>query len=232
MQNKYLYLTRDESQKLDREAIETFAIPSIVLMENAGRSAVDVFLNYYTSGKVVICCGKGNNAGDGFVVARHLNNQNIPVSVLLFASPHTLTIDASINYRIAVNSGITVDFCSIEEESFTKKIANQLAHMAWIIDAIFGTGLIGEVKAPYDKIIQTINMSNVNVLSLDIPSGLDCDTGKPLGTAIKAHHTVTFAAMKKGFKNPEAQLFLGNVHIVDIGIPRRLLDQYNKLDST
>ena len=222
MQNKYWYLTRDESQKLDREAIETFAVPSIVLMENAGRSAVDVFLNYYTLGKVVICCGKGNNAGDGFVVARHLDNQNIPVSILLFASPDTLTIDTTINYHIAVNSGITVDFCSIEDENFTKKIANQLDDAAWVIDAIFGTGLIGAVKDPYDKIIHAINMSKANILSLDIPSGLDCDTGKPLGTAVKAHHTVTFAAMKKGFLNPDALLFLGNVHVVNIGIPKRL----------
>ena len=224
MQNNTLYLGRKESQKLDQEAIEKLTIPSIVLMENAGRGVADILLSQYTSGKVVICCGKGNNAGDGFVVARHLDNQNIPVQVLLFSSPDDLARDAHINYQIAVNSGIVVEHCAFKE-SFTKEIENQLAQAGWIVDAIFGTGLVGNVRSPYDEIIATMNASKIPILAIDIPSGLDCDTGKPLGQAIKAKTTVTFVALKKGFQNPEAQPFLGQVHVIDIGIPKRLLDK-------
>jgi NAD(P)H-hydrate epimerase len=103
-------------------------------------------------------------------------------------------------------------------ENFNSVIQNILSQANWIIDAIFGTGLRGIVQPPYDKIIQAINNVNTNVLSIDIPSGLDCDLGEPLGIAVKAMHTVTFTNYKKGFINPQAKKFLGHVQVVDIGV--------------
>lgn len=217
-----IILSRQESRELDRQAIEEFAIPSIVLMENAGRSITDFLLSQYTTGDIVICCGKGNNAGDGFVVARHLDNHNIPVRILLFAPPEELKGDAKINYSIVIKSEIPMIFCNPDDNL---KIQKELANAGWIIDAIFGTGLVGEIKSPFDTIIQLINSTSAKILSIDIPSGLDCDTGTPLGAAIKAQFTATCATLKKGFLNPEAAEFLGHIHVVDIGVPKDYSDK-------
>lgn len=213
------FLPRDEVRKLDQLAIEEFGIPGIVLMENAGRNTAEYLMSLATiRGPVVICCGKGNNGGDGFVVARHLDNHNIPVHVLLFANSQELRGDAEINYNIVLKSGIYVVDCS--DEHGLERLKNEVARAEWIVDALFGTGLSGQIKPPYDDVIKTINAATAKKLAIDIPSGLDCDTGEPLGTAVKADHTVTFIAQKKGFSNPQAQAFLGQVHVADIGMPR------------
>src|SRR5947209_5571043 len=102
------FLTRAEVRALDRRALDEHGVPGVVLMENAGRGAAEVLLSLGVHGPVVVCCGKGNNGGDGFVIARHLANQQVPVSVLLFADPATLTGDAAVNYRIAAKLGLPV----------------------------------------------------------------------------------------------------------------------------
>jgi len=102
----------------------------------------------------------------------------------------------------------------------------ELAGAEWVVDALFGTGLKGPVRPPYDQVISAINDSLARVLAVDIPSGLDCDTGEPLGPAVRAHHTVTFVAPKAGFANPESRHWTGEVHVADIGAPRRLLEEY------
>lgn len=211
-------LSRYEIRELDRRAIEEFDVPGIVLMENAGRGVVDFFLSLNLKGPVVICCGKGNNGGDGFVVARHLDNHDIPVSVLLFAPSEDLRGDAEINYNILVKSGVYIVDCS--DRQYQERFMNELSRAEWVIDALLGTGLSGEVKAPYDHIIEIINHSSKKIIAIDIPSGLDCDTGKPLGKTIKANYTVTFAALKKGFVLSEAKEYIGTVHLVDIGVPK------------
>lgn len=137
--NHSIVLTRDQSREIDRRTIEEFGMPSIVLMENAGRGIFNLLLSQYSSGKVFVCCGKGNNAGDGFVVARYLNNHDIPVSVLLFSDPERLTGDAQINYDIALKFGVSFLYF---KNNCDEKIRNELAKAAWIIDAIFGTGLV------------------------------------------------------------------------------------------
>jgi NAD(P)H-hydrate epimerase len=104
-------------------------------------------------------------------------------------------------------------------------VRSELAAADWVVDALFGTGLAGPIRKPFDQIITAINESPARVLAVDIPSGLDCDTGEPLGPTVKAHHTATFVAMKKGFANAEAKRWLGQVHVVDIGVPRRLLEK-------
>ncbi len=220
-----MHLSRDEVRNLDRRAIEEFGVPGAVLMENAGRGAVDVLISLGCRGPVVVCCGKGNNGGDGFVIARHLDNRGIPVHVWLFARPNELKGDAALNYQIISRSCLEI---SIYDEARLNENALQtdLAQAEWIVDALFGTGLTGRLENPFDRIIRCMNEAKGRVLAVDIPSGLDCDTGQPLGPTVRAEHTVTFVTEKKGFANPEAKPWIGQVHVVDIGVPRRLLENY------
>src|SRR5262249_13308641 len=148
-------------------------------------------------GPVVICCGKGNNGGDGFVIARHLDIHSVPVKVLLFSQPEALTGDAAVNYGIISKAGLPIKTHSgptVAEDV----LRGEFSTAAWIVDALFGTGLSGPLRAPFDGIVEAINASAARVLAVDIPSGLDCDSGQPLGPTVKATHTATFVAMKKG----------------------------------
>ncbi len=218
-----MMLSRQQSRELDRRAIEEFGVPGVVLMENAGRGMAELMCSLGIDGPVVVCCGKGNNGGDGFVIARHLDNVRVPVRVLLFADPSQITGDAAVNLRILTASGITLQVfagSAFDEE----KLHRQLETADWIVDALFGSGLRGSVRAPYDRVIAAINAAGVKVLAVDIPSGLDSDTGLPLGIAVRARHTATVAALKKGFAQPSAAEWLGQVHLLDMGAPRVLLD--------
>lgn len=219
---KKIILNRNAARSLDKLTIEDYGIPGIVLMENAGLGVVDYFLANKLQGNVVICCGKGNNAGDGFVIARHLDNHNVSVHVLLFEEPSNMKGDAKINCNITIKSGIPITIIQKEE---IHKIIPFLSKADLIVDALFGTGLQGQIRAPFDTIIQLINESNKMILSIDIPSGLDCDTGEPLGIAIKAGHTFSMIGFKKGFSNPKAKEYLGKIHIIDIGTPKILKQQ-------
>jgi NAD(P)H-hydrate epimerase len=219
-----MYLSREEVREVDRRAIEELGVPGVVLMENAGRGAGEVLIRLGCRGPVAICCGKGNNGGDGFVIARHLDNKRIPVRVLLFARPEDLTGDAAINYQIIARSGLPVEVYAGETWD-EKSLQAELAKAEWTVDALFGTGLSGPVRTPLDRVIAALNASQAHILAVDIPSGLDCDTGQPLGPTVRAEHTVTFVAEKKGFANPSAKEWIGQVHVADIGAPGRLLDQ-------
>jgi NAD(P)H-hydrate epimerase len=219
-----MFLSREEVRALDRRAIQEFGVPGVVLMENAGRGAAELLVSLGIKGTVVVCCGKGNNGGDGFVIARHLDNRGISVRVLLFSRPEDLTGDAAINYQIIARAGLPIAIhaaTSLDDRA----VQTELAAADWVVDALFGTGLAGPVRKPFDQIIAAINESPARILAVDIPSGLDCDTGEPLGPTVKAHHTATFVAMKKGFANTEAKRWLGQVHVIDIGVPRRLLEK-------
>ncbi|MCR9192345.1 MAG: NAD(P)H-hydrate epimerase [Gammaproteobacteria bacterium] len=221
--NDTLILNRRTAQALDRHCINTYSIPSIILMENAGRGVFDYLLQCTPQGSIVICCGKGNNGGDGFVVARHLDNHRMPVHILLLTKPDELKGDAKTNYEMVMKSHIPLTMVDKENMQAIKPL---LSEATWIVDALFGTGLQGSVGFPFHSMIQTINEASKEVLSIDIPSGLDCDTGEPLGVAIKATHTVTMVGLKKGFLNPNAQQYLGCTHIVDIGVPNELRQKF------
>jgi len=214
--------TRQEVRDLDRRAIAEFGMPGVVLMENAGRGAAEVLHSLGIHGSVVICCGKGNNGGDGFVMARHLDNRGVPVRVLLFARPDELTGDAAVNFGIIHKAGLPL-VVHAEHRLDAATVRQELAAAEWVVDALFGTGLSGLVRPPLDQIIAAINASPARVFAVDIPSGLDCDTGQPLGPTVRAQHTATFVALKKGFAEPAAREWLGQVHVVDIGVPRRLI---------
>lgn len=213
-----MFLTREEMRALDRKAIEEIGIPATVLMENAGRGAAELLLRLGVHGRVVVCCGKGNNGGDGFVLARHLRNQQIRVHVLLFASPEELSADAKLPYEVLKRSAVPI--VTFDSNPFNRaQLELELATAEWVVDALFGTGLRGPLQSPHDEVIAAINASRARVLALDIPSGLDCDTGEPLGTAVRAEHTATFAAWKRGFADAKALAWLGRVHLVELGIP-------------
>jgi NAD(P)H-hydrate epimerase len=214
-----MFLTRDQVRAVDRRAIEDFGVPGVVLMENAGRGTAELLLRLGARGPVVICCGKGNNGGDGFVIARHLDNARVAVRALLFADPAGLTGDAAINYHIIARAGLPITVLAGQDIT-PEHLQQELAGADWLVDALFGTGLSGPVKAPFDQIFAAINATGRPVLAVDIPSGLDCDTGLPLGTAVRARHTATFVAQKIGFANPAAQEWLGQVHVLAIGAPR------------
>jgi NAD(P)H-hydrate epimerase len=217
------FLSREQLRELDRRAIEEFGVPGVVLMENAGRGAAELLLSLGAKGTVAVCCGKGNNGGDGFVIARHLDNHRIPVRVYLFANPEELAGDAAAMFRIIERAGVALNVharAPLSEDD----LKQELSSAEWVVDALFGTGLSGPVRPPFDRVITAINESGAPVLAVDIPSGLDCDTGQPLGPTIRARHTATFVAMKKGYAEAMAKEWLGTVHVLDIGAPRRLIE--------
>lgn len=212
-------ISREQARQLDRRAVEQYGLPGLVLMENAGRGVADRLCQLGIPGPVVICTGAGNNGGDGFVVARHLDLRGHRVRVLLFAEPSPIASDAVTNLRVLEVSGVSVT----RAEPAT--LERELAGAAWIVDALLGTGARGEPRPPLDAAIDRLNATNVPLLAVDVPSGLDCDTGQPARHTIRAAHTCTFVAQKPGFLLPGAERYTGTVHVVDIGAPRSLTEQ-------
>jgi len=208
------YLTRDEVRELDRHAIEDLRIPGMVLMENAGRgvtNAVQELLAGVEHPSVAVVAGRGNNGGDGYVVARHLANAGVPVTVYLVCEPADLTGDAKTNFDII--SRMEIPVVCVNGPSDLVPAANA----GVIVDAILGTGLSGEVREPYHGVIRFLNELSQPIVAVDIPSGLDCDTGEPLGVAVRATRTVSFVAAKKGFANPDSAAYTGEVIVDDVG---------------
>jgi NAD(P)H-hydrate epimerase len=213
-------LSRKAVRDVDRAAVEEFGVPGVVLMENAGRNAAELLWQQGVAGPVVICCGKGNNGGDGFVIARHLENRGADVRVLLFAEPDTLRGDAATNCRIVQKAGIPLTILAGHVDR--PALDAVLQHAAWIVDALLGTGIAGTVREPYATVISAINASPAKVFAVDLPSGLDCDRGEPLGACVRADVTATFVARKAGFAQSSAKEWTGDLHVIDIGIPRVL----------
>lgn len=212
-----MFLTRQQARDLDRRAMDHLHIPGLVLMENAGRGMAELLLSLGIAGSVVVCCGKGNNGGDGFVIARHLALLGVDVRVLLLANPAELAGDAAVNHAILGRIAVRVDRLVLHD------LPHILSRADWIVDALFGSGLQGVVRAPVDSIITAINAAPCRVFAVDIPSGLDSDTGLPLGVAVRAHHTATVVAEKVGFRNEAARVYLGRVHVVQMGVPLEAL---------
>jgi NAD(P)H-hydrate epimerase len=224
------WLSRDEVREFDRRTIEGFGVPGVVLMENAGRGCAELLMRLNPDRRpVAILCGPGNNGGDGFVIARHLDAHGWPVTVQVFARHNRTAGDADINFDILDASGIAFD--QYRPDQFTdahKNLVRRRVLMGegWIVDALFGTGLARPLAEPFDWLVEQVNASGKPVFAVDIPSGLDCDSGEPLGPTIRAHHTATFVALKKGFLNPASRQWTGEIHVVDIGAPRVLVEEY------
>ena len=220
-------LTRAQVREVDRLAIEEFHIPGIVLMENASRAAADEAMSLMIDFRVrraLILCGGGNNGGDGLALARHLHNRGAEVAIALTIDPARYHGDALINWEIVRAMRLpTVSATPDALRAFDDGL---------IIDAIFGTGLAEPPRDPFPALVQAITDTEQPVLAVDVPSGLDCDTGLPLGPAVVvADRTVTFVSPKAGFANPAAATYLGKVIVGDIGCPRELIERVRGVGS-
>lgn len=220
-----IILTREHVRRVDRLAIQEYGMSGLVLMENAGRGCVDVLERLGVGGPVVIACGKGNNAGDGFVIARHLRIRGYDARTLLWSDPAELSGDARANFEILQKSGapIRVFAQTGDADRVETELTAELAGADWIVDALLGTGARGEPRPPFDTVIRTLNAATARRLAVDLPSGLDCDTGEAAVSTFRADHTCTFVALKPGFQVAGARDYTGQVHVVDIGVPPRLI---------
>jgi len=218
---KQIVMTRDHLRAFDAFAINQLGIPGTVLMENAGRSCAELIKEKLTdipTPKVCILCGTGNNGGDGYVIARHLLNSGFNVTVAIVGDSGKVKGDAKINLDILEKLGQPIGHLNPNED-----IASQLENLVngadMLVDSLFGTGLSGRLGSGHIEVINSINELDIPVLAVDIPSGLDCDTGRPLGTAIKATYTVTFVALKTGFvANKSTEEYTGKIYIASIGV--------------
>lgn len=216
-------ITAEQMQKVDAGTINGYGIPGLTLMENAGRGCVDAIIAHF-SGKavnsVVIVAGKGNNGGDGYVVARLLHGQGWGVTVILLAPSNEVTGDAAVNLA-RLPSGVRLYECT--EAATLSAHYDEFSRCNVIVDAIFGTGLKAEIRGIYRRAVEVINGSGTPVLSVDIPSGIHGSSGDVLGVAVKADLTITFAAAKIGHILYPGSLHCGRLEVIDIGIPSELI---------
>ena len=199
--------------------MEEYHIPGIVLMENAARGVVAAARQMMRGGgrRVLILCGGGNNGGDGLAVARHLHNEGFETIIGLCTGPERYSGDALANWQIVDAMGLRV------EKATAKLIAGSEAGL--LIDAIFGTGLSAAPRPTFEEYVEAVERAGSPVLAVDVPSGLDCDSGEPLGACIRATRTVTFVAQKAGFANAKSRQFTGKVSVAGIGCPKELIER-------
>jgi NAD(P)H-hydrate epimerase len=228
-------------------------IPNLILMENAGRGAAHVLaemardttavmldsqlakktkrakrLEEVKNPRVLVLCGPGNNGGDGGVVARHLSAWGLEVQVIWLASCSQLSADAMTQCVILEKSGIAqiVWYDVHNEDPNPRNLSDVVLGVDWIVDGLLGTGLSRPMHGPFRSMVELINHSKKPILALDVPSGLDADTGLPLGVAVRAKATATFVSWKLGFTRSESAVYTGQVKVVDIGLPRSLLQRF------
>jgi len=226
-----MYLvTANEMQKMDRSTIESFGLPGRILMENAGRGATQFFLEHFKNAvnkKIGVIAGRGNNGGDGFVIARCLVQRGISVTVYLLTERQKVSGDAAANLKLLPPLEVPVIEIPDAETFSAHKTA--MRHVTIWIDAILGTGLKSDVKGFFRDVIGFINQTNKPVFAVDIPSGLNSDTGRPCGSCVRADATATFAFAKTGhFLFPGAD-YTGNLKIIDIGIPPHIANDVSPL---
>ena len=217
-------LTRDEVRAIDQIAISEYGIPGIVLMENAGSRAAAIIHQLSPSGPIEILCGGGNNAGDGYVIARHLQLMGRPVSMTCVVPVSQLRGDASINAITAERSQIPMTI--INTAAIPAEIPRLDGKTVSVVDALLGTGTRGPLRGCYRDLVETANTHPGMRIAIDIPTGLDCNTGEASTPTFTADHTITFVAEKVGFKKNNADQFIGVVHEVGIGVPRKLLEDF------
>ena len=210
-------LTTKSAKAIDLKAKDIFGIFTFVLMENAGRAVAEEAVKMLRGKKsIVIFCGKGNNGGDGFVVARHLLTWGIKPDIFLAGKIKDVENEARINLEILLK--LKQKIIEVEEENLYV-VKNRISKYYLIIDALFGVGLAGEVRDVYRDLIGIINTSKAYILSIDIPSGLDATKGKVLGCCVKADKTVTFVAKKRGMILGDGPKYCGRIVVKDLGIP-------------
>ena len=212
-------MTRSQVRAVDRWAIEVLGLPGVALMENAGRGAADAaqtLIADTTRPRVAVLAGAGNNGGDGFVLARHLRLRGIVADTFLLAPREKIAGDARINLDVLENlAGPTTDG---RGRSVTELVELWRPYDL-LIDALGGTGITGQLRGDLAAAVSAANATGNPVLAIDLPTGLDCDTGRVGDPAIRAAKTVTFVARKLGFDAPGAAEFTGQVVVADIGVP-------------
>lgn len=226
-------MSRDEVRAFDSWAINELGIPGVVLMENAGRSCAELIvekLRDVANPKVCIFCGTGNNGGDGYVIARHLLNRDFEVTVVICGSTEKIKGDAKINLDIIEQLGAFI-YELIPGDGIEAQVRVYCKGCKMLVDGLFGTGLKGQLNDDYKLLIESINARKIPVLAVDIPSGLDCDTGQPLGIAIKATYTVTFVAVKKGFTTGHSAEYTGEIYVASIGIEPTVNSDFHGLTT-
>jgi len=224
LDNNSVVMSRDVVRAVDAWAINDLGVAGVVLMENAGRSCAELIMEKLSGGagrKVCIFCGTGNNGGDGYVIARHLLNSGFEVIVAICGDYEKVRGDARINLEILERLGQAIEGVDPKGKGAGERVKGLAEGADMVVDGLFGTGLAGELRGGYGELIENMNNLDCPILAVDIPSGLDCDTGEPLGAAIRADYTVTFVAAKQGFANRGAAAYTGEVYIASIGVERR-----------
>ncbi len=218
------FVTASEMQQIDEKAIRDYGIPSLILMENAGRACAEEARRFILSApnsQIAIFTGKGNNGGDGFVAARHFYNYNLNPVIFYFQKPSQMKPDPLTNFKILERMKVRLVDCSENIDWANVKKITQNSKL--IIDSLFGTGLSKLIEEPFRTAIEIMNESKVSILAVDIPSGLNADTGEVMGVCVEAEMTVALALPKKAFMLASVKRYTGKVIIADISIPRELL---------
>lgn len=227
-----MVLSTQQVREVDRLAIEELGLPGVVLMENAGRHVAVTVLDLLETqlhltpadAAVAVLCGAGNNGGDGYVIARHLANQGVRVTAWAIGDPARLKPDAAVHHAVAAKMNLVKPMGDSQQMHEAIRAGALKAHV--LVDALLGTGFSGTVREPVNELIDACNRAKENgahIVAVDTPSGLDCDTGQASGAVIWADVTVTFIVAKVGFLQPEAQPYLGEVEVADIGAPPDLI---------
>jgi len=218
-------LNAAQMREADRRTIQDIGIPSLVLMENAGRQAVAAMEAAFadlTERRVAVLCGRGNNGGDGFVVARTLIQRGVDVSVFLVGQVSEVRGDARTNLEVLGRLGLTV--VEISDSQAWELHFSEISDCTLIVDAIFGTGLNAPIAGLLETVVADVNASGIPVVAIDLPSGLSADAHEPIGDSIDAAMTVTLAAPKLALVLPPAETRAGDIVIADIGIPSEVID--------
>ncbi|MBU4346609.1 MAG: NAD(P)H-hydrate epimerase [Candidatus Omnitrophica bacterium] len=217
-------ITAQQARAWDKQAREKFAVSTLVLMENAGRAVAHEALKVLKNKPktIAVFCGKGNNAGDGFVAARHLLTSGIKCDIFLAGGIEDIGNEAKINLEILMR--LREKIIEVGQNNLEKIRRGIIrARYSLVIDAILGVGLSGEVRGVCRDLIGIINSSKAYTLSVDIPSGLDATIGKILGCCVKADKTVTFVAKKRGMVLADGPKYCGRIVVRDLGIPSQNL---------
>lgn len=218
-------LNADQMREADRRTIQEIGIPSLVLMENAGRQVVAAIESFFTDlaeRSVAVICGKGSNGGDGFVVARTLHQRGVDVSVFVVGQVAEIQGDARINLEILGRLGLTV--VEVTDEGQWELHFSEVSQHELIVDALFGTGLRTALTGLHETVVADINGAAIPVVAIDLPSGMSADTPDLIGAAIDATVTVTLGAPKLPLILPPAEQQAGEVVIADIGIPAEVFE--------
>ena len=218
--------TASQMAELDRVTIHTYGISSLVLMENAGRCCTDRIFRILEEkvgapqeASVAVVCGKGNNGGDGMVIARHLHNRGVYVEVFLLGEGTDLSADARTQHEILRRMDVEVRV--IRDTEGVEDLRSYLEEVHLCVDAILGTGLSSPLSGIVREVVEIVNLSMATVFAVDIPSGIDATTGRILGEAIRADYTGTFGLLKLGHVLLPGSIHCGETEIYDIGIPSR-----------